>query len=72
MPVDPYDPWKEPGERVPGLSPALLGVLDRLFPSRCPSLDWPDRRVWFEAGARSVIEFLQNEYENEKGTTDVH
>jgi len=49
----------------------LLKSLDAKYKSRCPGLEWSDRRIWFEAGARSVIDFLTIQFQNQfkKATT---
>ena len=34
----------------------LVDLLDRLYPSRCPSLHDTDREIWYSVGQRSVVE----------------
>lgn len=36
----------------------LVERLDTLFPNRCASLTDTDRQVWWNAGARSVVDLL--------------
>lgn len=43
----------------PKIPQALVDYLDKAIPDRCPSIDTPDRKVWFDAGRRSVVVFLQ-------------
>lgn len=40
-------------------------ALDRLFPERCPDLEWPMDKVRFKAGERSVIRFLLRKHEEQ-------
>jgi len=48
-----------PEEReLPPLSEVLVVDLDRRFPDKCPDLEMSDREIWFQAGQRSVIDFL--------------
>ena len=37
---------------------ALIDHLDRLYPAAPPSLDDPDRHIWFKAGQRNVVDHL--------------
>lgn len=37
----------------------LIAALDALYPARPPRLTDSDRQVWYDAGARSVVEFLK-------------
>lgn len=43
----------------PAVSSALLEYLQHLFPDRCPDLDVPDRKVWWNAGASAVVKHLE-------------
>lgn len=45
-------------ERLPELSVDLVKELDKLYPARCPNINDPDRKIWFDAGARAVVELL--------------
>ncbi len=46
--------------KMPASTHQLVALLDKQFPNACPSLTDTDREVWFNAGARSVVEFLLN------------
>ena len=46
--------------KLPMLSFDLIKMLNEVFPEKCASLTDTDREVWFKAGARSVVVFLQN------------
>lgn len=46
----------------PPIDEALLKKLDEAFPDKCPSLDDPDRKVWSDVGARSVVLMLHAIY----------
>lgn len=41
----------------------LLEELEKRFPPRNPSPEWPDRKIYFEAGKVEVIQFLRSQYE---------
>jgi len=43
---------------LPAFSSDLVAELDRLFPERSPSPDWPDRQIWIEVGKREVVRHL--------------
>jgi hypothetical protein len=45
-------------ERLPELTEDLLKELEKLIPNRCPSRDMTDRDIWWEAGRRSVVDYL--------------
>lgn len=45
-------------DKLPGNTDELLDLLDQLIPNKCPDLEWTDRKVWFEAGRRSVVDML--------------
>ena len=47
-------------EVVPIIPKDIINFLDNLFPTRCPDLDMPERKIWFKAGQRSVVEFLMS------------
>ena len=46
------------GRELPPLDRGLVADLDERFPDKCPDLDMSDREIWFQAGQRSVIDFL--------------
>lgn len=46
----------------PSIDEALLKKLDEVFPEQCPGIDEIDRRIWMNAGARSVVRMLHAVY----------
>ena len=50
---------------LPALSQELINKLDKLFPDKCPLLTDSDREVWFKVGQRSVINYLQQIYDEQ-------
>lgn len=48
---------------TPLVSERLLVFLREKFPDVSPSLDWPEREVWFRAGQVSVVKRLAAELE---------
>ena len=52
--------------QVPGIPENLLKWLDMLYPAACPALETPDRNIWFNAGARSVVVKLQQHYDRQQ------
>jgi hypothetical protein len=50
---------------LPALSKSLIEKLDKLFPDKCPLLTDSDRDVWFKVGQRSVINYLQQTYDDQ-------
>ena len=50
---------------LPALSKSLIEKLDKLFPDKCPLLTDSDRDVWFKVGQRSVINYLQQTYDEQ-------
>ena len=50
---------------LPALSKALIDKLDKLYPDKCPLLTDDDRMVWFKVGQRSVINYLQQIYDEQ-------
>lgn len=56
---------------LPLLTADLIKMLNERFPDRCPNIKTPDRQVWFDAGARSVVNLLlrlQREQEEEQNS----
>lgn len=53
-------------DRLPELSDDLLRELEKLIPNRHPALSMTDREIWFEAGRRSVVDFLLSLKNNPK------
>ena len=50
---------------LPALSKSLIDKLDKLFPDKCPLLTDTDREIWFKVGQRSVINYLQQTYDEQ-------
>ncbi len=50
---------------LPALSKDLIDKLDKLFPDKCPLLTDDDRMVWYKSGQRSVINYLQQIYDEQ-------
>ena len=50
---------------LPTLSKDLIDKLDKLYPDKCPLLTDDDRMVWFKVGQRSVINDLQQIYDEQ-------
>lgn len=50
---------------LPALSQELINKLDKLFPDKCPLLTDSDREVWYKVGQRSVINYLQQTYDDQ-------
>jgi hypothetical protein len=51
---------------VPDLSPELIDALDKMFPEASADLRWTDREVWFKAGQRHVVRWLQEQYRRQQ------
>jgi hypothetical protein len=58
-----------PPAQFPAVPPRLLAALDERFPNRTPDLSDSDRQVWFKAGARSVVDFLKRQYDEQNEVT---
>jgi len=50
---------------LPALTQELINKLDKLFPDKCPLLTDTDREVWYKVGQRSVINYLQQTYDDQ-------
>jgi hypothetical protein len=50
---------------LPALSQDLINKLDKLFPDKCPLLTHTDREIWYKVGQRSVIDYLQQTYDDQ-------
>ena len=50
---------------LPALSQDLINKLDKLFPDKCPLLTDTDREIWYKVGQRSVIDYLQQTYDDQ-------
>ena len=59
----------DPRYKFPFVTEELVTSLERAFPDRCPRMDYPDRRIWFEAGQVSVVEFLRGIHEEQHGSS---
>ena len=53
---------------LPDLSSSLIKKLDELYPKRYPEITWEDREIWFKAGQRSVVDFLQQVHDEQNET----
>ena len=50
----------------PHIPETLMRELERLFPPIKPSLatmEWPDKRLWFESGKHEVVAHLRRQYD---------
>ena len=58
---------------LPTISPELIKALESLVPPEPPKLTDSDRQIWFNAGRRSLVEYLAAEFkaqqENPNGST---
>jgi len=50
---------------LPALSQELINKLDKLFPDKCAVLTDSDREIWYKVGQRSVINYLQQTYDDQ-------
>ena len=50
---------------LPALSKDLIDKLDKLYPDKCPLLTDDDRMIWYKTGQRSVINYLQQIYDEQ-------
>lgn len=57
-----------PVRNFPDLSVEVIKRLDELYPKRFPELDWSEREVWFKAGQRSVVDFLNEVFAEQNET----
>ncbi len=53
---------------LPSISKELVDRLDQLIPNRCPDINMKDREIWYEAGKRSVVDFLKMSYNDQVRT----
>tara|TARA_E500000305_G_C3921044_1_gene188108 strand:- start:335 stop:526 length:192 start_codon:yes stop_codon:yes gene_type:complete len=60
-----------PSDKFPDVSKELVDQLEDIVPNRLPDLSWNDRRIWYEAGKRSLVDFLKMKYEDQIKTTIV-
>lgn len=45
---------------LPPINQELVDALHSRFPDRCPDITLSDREIWFQAGQRSVVNFLKH------------
>ena len=50
---------------LPALSKDLIDKLDKLYPDKCHLLTDDDRMIWYKSGQRSVINYLQQIYDEQ-------
>jgi len=55
---------KETG--FPVISKSLISELNKRWPELCAELSWDEKQVWFYAGQRAVIRFLNGVYESQQ------
>lgn len=53
-------------QTFPVITEALIEELNKRWPEQCAELRMTDREVWFAAGARSVIRFLNGVYQDQQ------
>lgn len=46
-------------ERLPSTVTKLIEELNKAYPHRCPTLKESEREIFYKAGQRSVVDFLQ-------------
>lgn len=46
--------------KLPIYSVDLIKKLDEVYPNRHPDLSLSDREIWFKAGQRAVVDFLES------------
>lgn len=50
---------------LPPINQELVDALHQRFPDRCPDITLNDREIWFQAGQRSVVNFLKHSLEKQ-------
>ena len=50
---------------LPPIPKKLLESINQLFPERSADLAWTEMEVWFRSGQRSVIRFLNSQFNNQ-------
>jgi|TARA_Y100001973_G_C5188052_1_gene329131 hypothetical protein len=53
-------------EAYPTVPEDLIKQLNINFPERCADLDWEEKKVWFYAGQRAVVRFLNSKYNEQQ------
>jgi hypothetical protein len=51
---------------IPVLTPNVIQFLNTLFPERCASLTESEKEIFFAAGQRSVVKYLNRLYEEQQ------
>jgi len=59
----------KPKAKLPFVSLELITWLEETFPDKCPSENTPDRKVWIQAGAASVVRKLRKIHEEQQENT---
>lgn len=54
--------------KFPPITRELMDEMNERFPERSPVLGQEIERIWFEAGARSVVRFLQAKFTEQNET----
>ena len=49
---------KEKERPFPTIPTALVAELNNRWPERCADLEWDEKSIWYFAGQRSVVRFL--------------
>ena len=44
--------------QFPTISEAMIVELNNRWPEMCADLSWDEKQVWFSAGQRSVVRFM--------------
>lgn len=51
--------------RDPEITSQLLTFLERHYPAQSLNMNDSDRKIWYDAGARSVVNFLRRRHEEQ-------
>jgi hypothetical protein len=54
-------------DQFPEINRDLLKLLDQAYPDRHPHLLWTDRRIWWKAGERAVVDMLWEIHDYQQG-----
>ena len=60
---------KEPEVPFPRIPENLIKELNQRFPESCADLEWSHKQVWYMAGQRAVVRFLNHVYTEQNETT---
>jgi len=58
--------------RVPHIPKPLLDELDKRYPHRCPSPTETEREIWMKAGARRLVDWLQEQHRRQEQESLFH